>query len=181
VAKAVALWRRLAELFGADALARKFGDTPPETWVVAVDALNEFQLERGMRRLVYGGKSIVPTLPEFLRMCREVGGTEWTEADGLRAPPSHRIEQQPMPRWMREANIHLIAYITRRGAAGFCYHGEEEVQPLYKAKNAWADDMLQAELDGNLPRDNGRQWWDGAMRYAEEALERIRGERRRAA
>jgi hypothetical protein len=72
--KTEALWKRMAEMFGAETLARKYGDTAPETWITAVERLNQFELERGMRRLVYGGKTYIPTLPEFLRMCRRDRG-----------------------------------------------------------------------------------------------------------
>lgn len=167
--KAEALWKRMAEMFGAETLARKYGDTAPETWITAIERLNQFELERGMRRLVYGGKSYIPTLPEFLRMCREIGGEQWSEVDNPRVPAARHLEHKPQPRWDREGNEHLLGYLSRRDSA----RNRLDVMPLVAAKNAWAEDMRDAEMAGNLPADNGREWWEVTMRHAEAVVDRV--------
>jgi hypothetical protein len=167
--KVEALWKRMAEMFGAEALARKYGDTPPDTWITAVERLNQFELERGMRRLVYGGKTYVPTLPEFLRMCREIGGEQWNDVDNPRVPAARHLEHKPQPRWDREGCEHLLAYLTRRDPS----RNRLDVQPLVNAKNAWAEDMRDAEMSGSLPKDNGKEWWFACMAHAEDVVARV--------
>jgi hypothetical protein len=168
-----ALWRRLADMFGAERLRKAFGATPPPTWEQALARLKDFELERGMRRLVYGGKGHIPSLPEFLRMCREVGGEQWADADEPRLPPAQRLEAPSVPRWTEQANLHLLGYITRRTPE----RNRLPAEPLVEAKNAWAEDMREAEARGDLPQDNGKAWWAETMRNAEAVVDRIVADR----
>lgn len=171
-----ALWRRLADMFGAERLRKTFGPTPPPTWEQALARLKDFELERGMRRLVYGGKGHIPTLPEFLRMCREVGGEQWADADKPRIPPAQRIEAPATPRWTVQANLHLLGHITRRPPE----RNRMPIQPLVDAKNAWAEDMRDAEERGQVPADNGKAWWIETMRNAEAVVDHLAADRRAA-
>ena len=87
------VWRHLAQMFGGDSLARKFGEAPPEDWARLLGRLSEHELSRGLRRLAGSGRAHVPTLPEFLRMCREVGGDYADDAQkALPSPASMRGE-----------------------------------------------------------------------------------------
>lgn len=181
VDRADSLWRRFAGMFGAEALARKYGDSPPPEWRVSLDRLKDFELERGMRRLVYSGKPHIPSLPEFLRLCREVGGDDHASADARQMPPSRQLAQQPVPRWSEQANIHLLGHISRQARKRVYYATQELIQPLIEAKNAWAEDMREAETEGRLPADNGREWWDYAIGNAERAVELVRAQQRAAA
>lgn len=170
------LWRHLAGLFGADSLERKFGKSPPAEWAGLLRTVNDFELQRGIRRMSFSGKSHIPTLPEFLRMCREVGGEQFSDADAKAIPPSHQLEQKPQPRWMREANLHLLAHITRQAGKRVFYNAAD-TQPLIEAKNAWAENMLEAEQVGTLPADNGAEWWQYAVANAEAVIELQRRQR----
>jgi hypothetical protein len=64
-----------------DALLRKFGAQPPQEWVGAIGALNQRQIERGMRRLLFGWKGGPPSLPDFMRLCRTIGGDEFDDGE----------------------------------------------------------------------------------------------------
>lgn len=162
------LWKRLAEMYGAKALETKFGATPPDTWRIAVDRLKDFELERGMRRLVYGGKPHIPSLPEFLRMSREVGGDDFASADHKPVPPSHQIEQAPYPQWLEQANRRLLDYFAKAAARRVYFLTQEAVQPFIDAKNYWAQDMREATASGSLPADNGKAWWQDYIAAAEK-------------
>ncbi len=106
------LWNRFAGLFGGDAIERKFGAKPPVEWEVMVGRLKPFELERGMRRLVYSGKSYVPSLPEFVKLCRTVGGTDDVD-DGPKPPALPAPEQFTGDDWDAIASQHLLAYTMR--------------------------------------------------------------------
>lgn len=110
--KANDLWLRFRGMFGADAVERKFGPTPPDEWKSLIGSLNDFELERGMRRLVYSGKAHVPTLPEFGKMCRTVGDEidlNMPRPIALPPPPSGKFDG-----WDISANIRFWKYISHR-------------------------------------------------------------------
>lgn len=160
----------MAEMYGAKALEAKFGATPPDTWRIAIDRLKDFELERGIRRMVYGGKPHLPSLPEFMRMCREVGGDDFASADHKPLPPSRQIEQQPMARWEREASEHLLGYITRKARERVYFTDPQVVQKLVDAKRYWAEDMRERDGSGDRPADGGKQIWLEYIGAAEEAI-----------
>jgi hypothetical protein len=103
-------------------------------------------------------------------MCREVGGEhEQPSANPL------RIEGPELPRWSVTANRHLLAHLLKQWhARNAHYRGADEVQPLVEAKNAWAQDMREAEASGQLPADHGLKWWDDYMHAAEGAIATVR-------
>lgn len=43
---------------------------------------------------------------------------------------------------------------------------------LNQAKHSWAQDMWDAQRDGELPSDQGEAWWNANMRGAEEKIAR---------
>lgn len=102
------VWLHIGQMFGADSLARKFGETPPDDWRKMIDRLNEHELSRGLRRLVGSGRGHVPTLPEFLRMAREVGGDYADDAPkALPSPQSMRGEPKRFE--LDEANFPSVS------------------------------------------------------------------------
>jgi hypothetical protein len=62
-----------------------------------------------------------------------------------------------------------MGYLSRRDPA----RNRMDVTPLVNAKNAWAEDMRDAEMSGSLPKDNGREWWEVTMRHAEAVVDRV--------
>lgn len=168
--KISALWKRMAEMFGAKALESKFGPTPPDTWRIAIDRLKDFELERGMRRMVYGGKPHIPSLPEFLRMCREVGGEY--DGDAKPVPPARQLEHQALPRWEVQANLHLLAHLMRKVLKRSPVASDPAaVEQFVQAKRYWAQDMREHEDAGNLPADGGKALWCEYIEAAENAVE----------
>ncbi len=188
---ATEVWECFTGLFGGDAVARKFGDEPPREWEALLDRLPQHDLQRGIRRLANSGAKFVPALPEFLRMCREVGGDYAGDAQ-----PAPRFLPPPTEfadRWERAANDHLLGHISRqaekrvyyacsrtvRGEVDLKAHGptresRELTKPLLQAKAVWADMMRDADKAGRLPEDAGRKWWKDLIDQADEVVNEIR-------
>jgi hypothetical protein len=143
--RASALWRSLIELFGIDAVKRKYGDTPPSMWRDAVASLSERELQRGMRRVVSSGKPHVPTLPEL---------------------PSPQVAP-----WVVPGNQHLMAYVyvhTRK--FGREWPSEIVTPILVRWKNEWVRLMQDSEPDDCA--DGGKALWHNCMQQAETEIAR---------
>lgn len=146
------VWRRLAGMYGADTLARKFGNAIPEEWTAMLGQLNEFQVRRGIRMLAYSGKAHVPSLPEFVKLCRD-------------AEPEREISDQaclPAPddwtgdKWDLIANRLLLQHIRDRCAIDSRAFGVPESKQqadataiLVSYKKAWSQGMRVWDIDCN--------------------------------
>lgn len=132
--RAPEVWARFVGIFGGDAVRRKFGDTPPAEWVAMLDKLQGFELDRGMRRLVYSGRAHVPTLPEFLKLCRTIGGDEnldEPQAPALPAPDAWKGDE-----WDEIASQHLLAYLMREMLAKPGKYGKPATYMVLRAMDA---------------------------------------------
>lgn len=145
------IWTRFAGMFGADALERKFGKSPPPEWTAMLSRLNPFEVDRGLRRLAYSGKPHVPSLPEFTKLCRAVaddGVEEGPRPIALAAPAAGNFDG-----WAITSNNRFLKYITKRltahprawGVPGSAQQAEA-TQIAVAYKNAWAQDMREAGL-----------------------------------
>src|SRR5690242_2201836 len=106
------VWRRFVGMFGGDAVERKYGKSIPPEWTAMLGRLKQFEIDRGIRRLAYSGKQHVPALPEFVKLCRTIGGDDLDEGpQKFRALPAPNGEAD---RWAIAANMHFLGYITRR-------------------------------------------------------------------
>jgi hypothetical protein len=189
------VWDRLLGCFG-DALLRKFGASPPQEWTGAIAHLQDPQIERGMRRLLFGWKGGPPSLPDFMRLCRTIGTDEFDEADsGL--PKLAHDDSFAGDAWDMVANRYLMGHIATlmkknpkcfgRPASvklmqaplkdlqdlGIDPHyldasGElvENVKRLIAAKNAWAVDMRDIAVNGAVPPENQKTIWRDYMQRA---------------
>lgn len=161
------VWKLFAEMYGATALRNKYGETPPNSWKSAINGLNEYALRRGMKRALHFTRG-VPSLPEFLRMCNEVGG-EHDEGSQPMAP-SRQIEHAPLPRWELQANQHLLAHLMRLALEHKSIR-EQDMPHYHTARLAWASDMRDAEATNEIPADNGRQWFREYIANADRAAQ----------
>lgn len=57
-------------------LTRDFGDSVPDPWRSAIKTLTDAQVQRGLRRLTAAGSGSTPTLPQFMKACRDFGDDE---------------------------------------------------------------------------------------------------------
>lgn len=166
-------------LFGADALERKFGREIPTEWRGIVERMPIPELERGMRRLVYSGKAHVPTLPEFVKLCKAIGD------DGEFGGPKQSTPLIAGPpdvtdNWGAAANRHLMAEVyknPRRFASPDC---ERITAVLVRWKNEWARLMREAD-DADREPQAQRNLWAACMSQAEEEIERTPAAHRVAA
>lgn len=142
------VWRRLVGLFGGDAVARKFGDKPPEEWVGVIAQLNDYQLTRGMARLVASGRAHVPTLPEFRKLCVEVRNDD-IDRPAVPALPPH--DDRVWDQWDIAGNKHLLAHIARQAEKGihYCSRADMEFPGVWRGKD-WRADGQSRLLTGYL-------------------------------
>lgn len=70
---------------------RDYGNTAPPVWQSAIRTLTDAQIQRGMRRLAAAGSGSVPTLPVFVKACRQPGDDEGETrpASTYLPPPSY--------------------------------------------------------------------------------------------
>lgn len=198
--RASEVWRRMVGMFGGDAVERKFGPKPPPEWVAMLTRLNDQQIDRGIRRLAYSGKPHVPTLPEFTKLCRAVGGDEIDEGDRPQRalPKPEAVDWNP---WDVAANRHLLGHIIARLKEKSQVYGRPasyklltapiedlrkigideklldasgefviNVRKLVAAKNAWAADMKDLDHGDGVPDATQKAVWNDYISRAEKGL-----------
>lgn len=165
--RASELWQRFCGLYGADAVRRKFGDEAPPEWREAISQVSDFDLQRGMRRLMHGGKPYVPSLPEFIRACKVVG--QDTEAG--EGKPTYMLpapEPAITDAWGAAANGHLLAWVLSNHRLFRSSSGNDLPHVTAIAvhwKNRWAETMRLASEDER--HDGGKDLWRNCMAQAE--------------
>jgi hypothetical protein len=171
------LWAHFAALFGADAIKRKFGSTPPREWESALSYLTDAQIRHGMDTLVKSGAEHIPSLPQFIASCRTA--REWADDDG----EIKKLESK-FDKWGMAANRHLLAYamkhpkrlapdstfdpVTHQAVPGPLTAKHTSV--FVQFKNAWADDMRADDRGEGLPVEQQQEAWCDCMARAELAL-----------
>ena len=195
--RASEVWRCFTGMFGGDALERKYGKTIPPEWPAMLARLKDYEVDRGVRRLAYSGKAHVPALPEFVKLCRMVGGDEVDEGPkplALPAPDDLQGDE-----WDVQGNTHLLGHILRRTRENpRCYgpikpfffkvHPDKRMenpaseqqavstQILLRYKRAWSTDMREWGVDettGEILKPTPEQQkaaWDECMSMAEAEI-----------
>lgn len=170
---ATEVWRRFTGMFGADALERKFGPSIPDEWTAMLSKLNGYQVQRGVRQLAYSGKAHVPSLPEFVKLCRDA------EHDPKPVPAHPALtEDAQWDRWALAGNRRLMGEITRRIAPPdprrYGHRSQlsfaENINTLVAMKNRWVELMQAAATDDGVPPDEQNQCWNECMKQAEEII-----------
>src|SRR6266404_2269363 len=162
------LWRRFGGLFGAEAVTRKFGAVPPPEWVGVMGQLTDYQLERGMRRLLHSGKAHVPALPEFRRLCVMLADDDLDPPDlPLLSAPAY-----PGDGWEIASNRHLLSHIAHQAKKRVYYAGERLTAPLVAYKKAWAQDMREGGESPSVAEQ--KRTWTECMARADAAIDGLR-------
>lgn len=65
-------WTTLVEMY-AGRLTRDYGESVPNAWRRAINGMRDYEVERGLRRLLMDGSQSPPTLPAFVKACRQPG------------------------------------------------------------------------------------------------------------
>jgi hypothetical protein len=170
------VWSRLAGCYG-ESLVRKFGEEPPPEWRSVIVELNDYQLAQGMRRLKFSGKPHVPSLPEFVKLCRTIGHMD--DIPDERPPQAHPAlthETKGDP-WEIAGNTRMLGYITRKIPEEPGRYGKRDSDPFRKAiltlvamKNRWVELMQQVATAEGVPPEEQNQCWNECMRMAEETI-----------
>jgi hypothetical protein len=174
------VWDRLLGCFG-DALLRKFGAEPPQEWVGAISALSSQQIERGMRRVLFGWKGGPPNLPDFMRLCRTIGGEEFEEGPKSLALPNPDNWQGD--KWDIASNLRLMSYLMRQVVKKTRVFGEPNSPQMKRAtdimvgyKKRWAALMRDWDHDrqtGEIiepPMEDQNASWAGLIESAEAEI-----------
>lgn len=128
--------------------------------------LNDYQLQQGMRRMLYSGKPHPPTLPEFIKLCRTVGHDDAIpDAQPVLTGPAN--DGWTGDAWDEAANIHLLGYITRAVKDKKAF-SPEQTHVLVRYKNAWAAEMR--EIGKEVPVNTQKESWADFMLGAEQEM-----------
>lgn len=93
-------------------LTRDFGDSCPETWRRAIEQLKDYEVQRGLARLLRTGAP-TPTLPAFVKACRIIG-----EDDGPSAPRGlPELPQGNYDMYHAFGQRAMLAWLMTNGAA----------------------------------------------------------------
>lgn len=161
--RALALWNKLHDAFG-ESLVRKFGSEPPQLWIDLIGTLTDFEIERGLRRTMGSGRRDVPNLPEFKRLCIEVGDTPEDRPPALPAPA------YTGDGWDLFANRMLLDYIFAQARTRRRYFNAVETRCLVQAKNELAFDMRDMTVHEPVTVGTARQWF---LEHAQRALKTL--------
>lgn len=109
-------------------IQRDYGESAPEAWANVIGAMKDFELAGGLKQLLNAGSGSPPTLPQFVKACRNA-----KEHDGPEA--NHSPERTlPRPEFMEKFHAHgqkcLFAYLWKRGPAS-----AESLQSMLVKKN----------------------------------------------
>jgi len=153
-------------MFGAETLSRKYGDTPPEDWDLALDSLTGYELQRGIKRLINSGLQNLPSLPQFLKFCRDVGGTGDYDGDDWGHIPPPQLTHFEGDKWDIASNFHFFRIVFE--AKGRFKPGE--LDSLLRFKHAWAQDCREADKGDGVPVSLQKQWWADCMARGRAAV-----------
>lgn len=136
----------------------------------AIAHLNDYQLQKGMRRVVFSGKATALSLPEFVKLCRTVGHSD--EVPDVSPPTAQQAlthEDQEFDNWAMEANQHFLAYVLRKLSEKRCFN-PDETRILVRFKNLWADQMRLSATTEGVPIEEQKDVWSECIRRAEEEI-----------
>jgi hypothetical protein len=140
-------------------LTRDYGDSVPDAWRTAINQLKQHEVTRGLQRLLRQGHATPPTLPQFVKACREIGGGE----DGQEPHPAPD-RALPSPQYEdpihRHAQLSMFGYLWSRGAAS-----QDSLSKMITAKNklvAQFQDIYREDktITGSEIRDALFKAWD---------------------
>src|SRR6185295_4106792 len=185
--KATEVWRRFAGMFGREAVARKYGEEIPDEWHAMLGKLTEFQVGRGVRMLAYSGKQHVPSLPEFVKLCRDAEHDREFQSKPALPAPDGGFDQ-----WAIAGNRQLMRYITTKLAEKSKFLGEpatreamqdperdhlanadahpdfvRRVQLLVAYKNRWVSLVRELDVGEGVDPKEQEALWGNCMREAE--------------
>lgn len=145
----------MAEMYGGR-LTRDLGESVPETWRRTISSLKDFEIQRGLARLLKGGQASAPSLPQFVKACKMIG-----EDDGPSAPTNANTLPPPdYDVYHSHGQRCLMKYLFTAGAAG-----DAQLKKMLSAKDKIITDFRAMAADGEIVtgseiRDRLFKAWD---------------------
>jgi hypothetical protein len=113
-----------------------YGESPSQMWTVTIAGFKDFEIERGLRKLLFKGSGTPPTLPQFVSACKYSEEEDTPASTRLNAP---RIASQyDEPIWCHgQKCLFTYLWISSRK------YTEDELQELIQIKNKLVNDFRQ--------------------------------------
>lgn len=165
-------WTALAEMYGGR-LTRDLGESVPETWRRTITGLKDYEIQRGLARLLKGGQASAPSLPQFVKACKTIG-----DDDGPSAPNnSNTLPAPDYDVYHSHGQRCLMKYIFTNGAAS-----DISLRKMLLSKGKIVNDFRAIAADGDEVtgseiRDALFKSWDGlweSRTETESAADRYR-------
>lgn len=110
---------------------RDYGESAPEAWCNVIGALKDHELKGGLKKLLDLGSGSPPTLPQFIKACRNANEHEGAERN-------HSPYVLPKPEYLEKFHAHgekcLFAYLWDRNGVS-----EAALKAMIQAKNRLVD------------------------------------------
>ena len=135
--EATRVWAIFSGMYGTRH-TRDFGESVPDVWRQAIAGLKRHEIERGLRRLTAQGSGSPPTLPQFMKACRQVGD----EGMGAENPSGQKVIEQKFDPIMAHANKCLFAFLSNNGAAT-----ESSLSHMIAEKNRIAEQFIEIAIE----------------------------------
>jgi hypothetical protein len=123
-------------------LTREFGDSVPEPWQSAIRTLKDHEIQRGLRKLSLAGSASVPTLPVFMKACREAGGD-----DGEVRPAATFLPSPPREEFHQNAQFRLMKFLMANDVS------EDTLAALVIEKNRLLRDFRDMARESDVTPD----------------------------
>lgn len=130
-------------------LIREFGESVPEVWRQAVGSLKRFEVDRGLRRLTTGGSASPPTLPQFMKACKQIGDDEGTLRPAVTYTPANALPP-PSNRFVPTGSIALLRFILAENTP------TDRIEDLRKIMLDAANDYLSISTVDQVTDDEFR-------------------------
>lgn len=130
--EATRVWAIFSGMYGSRH-SRDFGESVPDIWRQAIAGLNHFEIERGLRRLTASGSGSPPTLPQFMKACKQSGDDE-----GTLRPSMPQLTAPDLPnfcKWRAFGNRVLFSFLCETPARAT----DDSLQAMIAEKNRIAE------------------------------------------
>ena len=130
--RALKVWTSLCEMFGSR-FQSNYGEAPSQMWIESINGFKDYEIQRGLRKLLHKGSGTPPTLPQFIAACKYSEEEDSTPSSTVALP---RIASQyDEPVWCHGQKC-LLAFLWKSSRK----YTEEELKKLIEIKNKLVHD-----------------------------------------
>lgn len=149
--RALEVWKNLCEMFGSKFVSN-YGENPSQMWIAAINGFKDYEVQRGLRKLLYKGSGTPPTLPQFVSACKYSDDEDTTPNPSTLALPRIASEFDE-PVWCHGQKC-LLTYLWKSSRK----YNDNELKELISIKNRLVRDFKQvltedSSLTGGEIRD----------------------------